>query len=194
MEIMKDIEVIRCKGSKICSPFVNKETGAVYYISAGTGEIFEYDNNHGEHKAILFTGGEPLGAQFDSNKTLHIADAAHAAVLRLEESGQPAIMVKSYEEKTFKVGDHALPFKENCLKKFKLSYMQGPSSIAFGPNGSLYFTDSGPFGETTFEKPHGSIFSIAQNPSGGQILRPLVLDSLAHPCGIATHPSDPKVV
>ncbi len=96
-------EVIRCKGSKVCSPFVSPGSNSIFYVSTGTGEIFEYNSNSEHHTSIVFSGGEPLGAQIDSNGKIHIADVAHAAILRVEDSGQPGIMVKSYEEKTFKV-------------------------------------------------------------------------------------------
>jgi len=61
---------------------------------------------------------------------------------------------------------------------------QGPNSVAFDNNGTLYFTDGGAMGETTLEKPKGSVFYIS-GPESAQILRPLALNCLAHPCGIA---------
>ncbi len=63
--------------------------------------------------------------------------------------------------------------------------LQGPSSLAFDSKGSLYFTDSGPLGETSLSSPLGSCFVISAK---GQILRPLARHSLAHPCGIAVTP------
>jgi hypothetical protein len=49
---------------------------------------------------------------------------------------------------------------------------------------ALYFTDSGPFGDTGLHRPHGSIFSIVNSPSG-QILKPISLENLAYPSGLA---------
>lgn len=166
-------DVIPCQGSKICSPFVPLDAldATIFYVSAGTGEIFAYDPAAKTHTSHVYSGGEPYGAQFDGNGRLHIADCAHAAVLRTDDALQPGVMVKAYEERSFR----------------------GPSSIAFG-DGILYFTDSGPLGETTIEKPHGSVFCIGLSPSGGQILRPLALECLAHPCGLAVCPTDPKIV
>lgn len=167
-------EIIRCKGSKVCSPFVRKgaQDGEVHYVSAGTGEVFVYTPALSSHSSVVFSGGEPYAAQFDSTGRLHIADCAHAALLRVDDSGQPGVMVKAYEERSFR----------------------GPSSIAFGENESIYFTDSGPLGETTLEKPRGSIFYIGQSPSGGQTLRPLALECLAHPSGISTSVTDPRIL
>lgn len=173
-------DVIRCRGAKICSPFVPRDPldATIYYVSAGTGEIFECrpQDNSQQHTSLAFTGGEPYGAQFDQKGRIHVADCAHAAVLRVDDNGQPpGVMVKAYEERSFR----------------------GPSAIAFGSQDdedTIYFTDSGPLGETTLEKPKGSIFSICTSPSGGQILRPLAFECLAHPCGIASSPADPKVL
>ncbi|OWZ16986.1 hypothetical protein PHMEG_0009143 [Phytophthora megakarya] len=155
------MEVIQCHGSKICSPFVG-DNGSVYYVSAGTGEVFQFQAPD-THSVVVFSGGEPFGAQFDHQGRLHLADCAHAAILRVDEAAQPGVMVKAYEDRSFR----------------------GPNGIAFAQDDTLFFTDSGPLGETTLEKPRGSVFCIASSPSGGQVLRPLVMECLAHPWGIA---------
>ena len=49
-------------------------------------------------------------------------------------------------------------------------------------NNSLYFTDSGPFGETSIESPQGSVFAI---DLGVSMLKPIIDAKLAHPSGIA---------
>ncbi|KAG6961841.1 hypothetical protein JG688_00008890 [Phytophthora aleatoria] len=158
------MDVIPCRGAKICSPFVTSD-GSIYYVSAGTGEVFQYQASD-THTPVVFSGGEPFGAQFDHRGRLHLADCAHAAILRVDDTAQPGVMVKTYEERAFR----------------------GPNGIAFAQDDTLFFTDSGPMGETTLEKPRGSVFCIASSPSGGQVLRPLVIDCLAHPWGIAVSP------
>ncbi len=62
--------------------------------------------------------------------------------------------------------------------------LQGPSSLAFDEEGSLYFTDSGALGETTLQAPQGSCFVIS-GPAQGQILRPLARSCLSLPWVIA---------
>lgn len=155
-------EVIRCRGSKVCSPFVDPSGAGICYVSAGTGEVFRWQSPD-THTVVAFTGGEPFGAQFDSSDRLHVADCGHAAVLRVDGSSQPGVLVKTYEE---------------CA-------LRGPNGLAFAADGSLFFTDSGPLGETTLERPQGSVYCIAPSPSGGQVLRPLALECLAHPWGVA---------
>ncbi|OQS00148.1 hypothetical protein THRCLA_06191 [Thraustotheca clavata] len=167
-------ETIKCKGTKICSPFVREINGkeVIGYVSSGTGEVFAY--SEGKHVPLTYTGGEPFGAVFDAHGKIHIADCAHGAILRADlanHSHQPGIVVKVYEEKPFR----------------------GPSSIAISPSNITYFTDSGPMGETTIEQPRGSVYCIAPNPSGGHILKPLAMECLAHPCAVAVSPNSKLV-
>ena len=54
-------------------------------------------------------------------------------------------------------------------------------------NNCLFFTDSGPMGETSLENPTGSIFAIDLTVS---MLKPIVYGKLAHPSGLAMSPSE----
>lgn len=47
---------------------------------------------------------------------------------------------------------------------------------------TLFFTDSGPMGETSLENPTGSIFAIDLSVS---MLKPVIYNKLAYPCGLA---------
>lgn len=49
-------------------------------------------------------------------------------------------------------------------------------------NNSLFFTDSGPLGETSIESPLGSVFAIDLSVS---MLKPIIDGKLAHPSGLA---------
>lgn len=49
-------------------------------------------------------------------------------------------------------------------------------------NNSLFFTDSGPLGETSIESPGGSVFAI---DLGVSMLKPIIDSKLAQPSGIA---------
>jgi len=53
--------------------------------------------------------------------------------------------------------------------------------------GNMYFCDSGPLGETTLQAPRGSVFTISAD---GQLLQPLALECLAHPCSVAISTSN----
>ena len=54
-------------------------------------------------------------------------------------------------------------------------------------NNSLFFTDSGPLGESNIENPEGSIFAI---DLGVSMLKPIIYGKLAHPCGVALSPNE----
>ena len=49
-------------------------------------------------------------------------------------------------------------------------------------NNCLFFTDSGPLGETSIESPNGSLFAIDLSVS---MLKPIIDSKLAHPSGLA---------
>jgi len=49
-------------------------------------------------------------------------------------------------------------------------------------NNLLFFTDSGPLGESSIETPSGSIFAIDLSVS---MLKPVIYNKLAHPSGLA---------
>ena len=99
-------ESIRCQGSKLCCPFLSEQHGKIVllYVSSGTGEIFSFAD--GRHTQVVYSGGEPFGARFDPHTgKLHIADCAHAAILKAADqvNAAPGIVVKVYEEKPFRV-------------------------------------------------------------------------------------------
>jgi sugar lactone lactonase YvrE len=60
--------------------------------------------------------------------------------------------------------------------------------------GGLYFTDSGAFGETGLHNPAGSLFHISQgrghSHSHSRTLKPIALETLASPWGLAISPDD----
>lgn len=49
-------------------------------------------------------------------------------------------------------------------------------------NNALFFTDSGPMGETSLENPGGSVFAI---DLGVSMLKPVIYNKLAYPSGLA---------
>ncbi|KUF94577.1 HBS1 protein [Phytophthora nicotianae] len=49
------MDVIPCRGAKICSPFVAGD-GCIHYVSAGTGEVFKYQAPD-SHTPVVFSGG-----------------------------------------------------------------------------------------------------------------------------------------
>ena len=54
-------------------------------------------------------------------------------------------------------------------------------------NNTLFFTDSGPLGETSLENPSGSVFAIDLSVS---MLKPVIYNKLAYPSGLALSPEE----
>ena len=70
---------------------------------------------------------------------------------------------------------------------------QGPNSVVFDADENMFFTDSGPFGETTLSNPSGSLFAVVASPEGGQVLKPIALETLAHPTGLCLSPTGASI-
>mmetsp|Transcript_57397 Transcript_57397/g.92859 ORF Transcript_57397/g.92859 Transcript_57397/m.92859 type:complete len:213 (+) Transcript_57397:134-772(+) len=123
------------------------------------------------------SSGSPSSLVFDATEALFVADFAKRAII----SQRPTLADaedERFEEFDVLVGDYeGKPF---C----------GPNCLAFDGEGNLFFTDSGPMGETSLENPKGSVFCVEV---ADQLLKPLALECLAHPSGVAVSP-DGKVV
>lgn len=152
--------------------------GELYTISA-SGDIFRYTGSmdyDGEFAAENWgnSSGQPLGLEFDNQGVAFVCDAAHQAIFRI-------ICLKGEDGTTRQEVD---PY----VREYEQQQFLGPNSLCLSrQTGMLYFTDSGPFGETSLQNPRGSVFSI--NPQT-QLLIPLCLNTLAHPCGVALSPDE----
>ena len=166
-------------GAEICSPFVDA-AGVLHVVSQATGDVLAISGEGAT--SVLNTGGQPAAvAPSPRTGALYVADLAHSAVLSVDADeggsgayGKPSVVVRVYEDKAFK----------------------GPSALCFDSKepDSLYFTDSGALGETGLHAPRGSLYYIAHAPGGGgQMLRPLALECLAHPCALAVSPDGARV-
>jgi sugar lactone lactonase YvrE len=150
-------------GDDVCSPFFDKE-GTFHAVIQNSGVVLHLDPASGKMMTTHSTDGQPSGAAYDDAGVLFVTDIGHGAVLAVQDGSQDAV-VAVYEDRPLK----------------------GPSSITVDKAGNIFFTDSGPLGETGLASPSGSVFCIANSP-GGQILKPISLSNLAYPCGIAVSP------
>lgn len=74
------------------------------------------------------------------------------------------------------------------IKDFDGSNLKGPNSMVLSEkNNALFFTDSGPLGESSIENPTGSIFAI---DLGVSMLKPIIYGKLAHPSGLALNKAE----
>jgi sugar lactone lactonase YvrE len=138
-------------------PFIS-ENGVLHVITSGSGEVHEISKN-GQMRKVHGTGGQLSGAVFQ-NSVLYMADFAHGAVVS-NEGGDQELVVGVYEDRPLK----------------------GPNSI-IREGDTIFFTDSGPLGETGLHNPSGSLFTITGKPSE-QVLKPLSYNNLAYPTGVA---------
>lgn len=98
-----------------------------------------------------------------------VCDAAHQAVFRIS--------------RTVDANGNISQESEPYVKDFEGRPLLGPNSVAFSKkNGGLFFTDSGPIGESSFANPRGSVFMVHPKT---QLFLPLALNCLSHPSGVA---------
>ena len=131
------------------------------FVVSNNGDI--YGMNEDKMQVAFTTNGQPTGIVFDNEGQSFIADGAHQAILSQtvdEDKIETAPIIKDYEGKPLK-GPHSLVLSEK--------------------QNILFFSDSGPFGETSLENPHGSLFAIDLTESA---LKPVLVNSLAFPTGL----------
>eukprot|EP00611_Tribonema_gayanum_P018089 TRINITY_DN31152_c0_g1_i1.p1 TRINITY_DN31152_c0_g1~~TRINITY_DN31152_c0_g1_i1.p1 ORF type:complete len:324 (-),score=26.28 TRINITY_DN31152_c0_g1_i1:28-855(-) len=150
-------------GIGICSPLFDKE-GCLQYLSQATADLLSL-NNAKVPVSVANVGGVPAGAAYARDGTLFTADLLQCSVQSHQHNAQQRIAA-SYDDRP----------------------LRGPSAVAVDTAGTVYFTDSGPVGETGLHSPTGSVFCLRK---GGPepTLRPLALECLASPSGIAVSPN-----
>lgn len=147
-------------------------------------ELHLLDPGRGSTTCIARLGpGHIAGAGQDPDgRQLYVADMGSAAVMQV---------VEAEEGKEGKGGD---PEVKEFVTDYEGVEFAGPNSICFSSSGAMYFTDSGPLGESTLENPVGSCFCIAKSEDGKeQVLKPLALKCLAHPAGMAISANDKAI-
>lgn len=159
-------------GSGLVAPVVKASSDGVPYVyvaASQTGQIWrrslveELDTKPDDGTPCYSIDGQPSGLAWDSkDDVLYVGDLAYKAILTVSSDGSAVRHVGEYEQKKLK----------------------GPHSVAFDKKGNLYFTDSGGLGDTSLCRPRGSVFVIEGGPSG-TLLKPLALECLACPSGLA---------
>ena len=152
----------------ICSP-VEDPQGQLYLVDH-SGDILKVIE--GQTQVWFSIGGQPSCLVFDANGAAFLGDKAHQAILspnEVEGRVEATPVVKDYEGRP----------------------LLGPNSMVLSEqNNYLYFTDSGPLGESSLSNPCGSVFAADLDL---MILKPLAYRSMAHPSGIAIS-NDGKVI
>jgi sugar lactone lactonase YvrE len=140
--------------------------GNLYAVSTN-GEVYQV--TEGQMNVKFSTGGQPTSLVFDTEGSAFIADMGYQAILSQT------------------VTDNKVDISP-VIKEFDGNPLKGPNSMILSEvNNMLFFTDSGPMGETTIDNPGGSIFAIDLSVS---MLKPVLVNKLAYPCGIALSPEE----
>jgi gluconolactonase len=108
---------------------------------------------------FLITGGAPTGLALDAQGAIFVCDQAQCALLLAQQGGSAMSVIADYEGRA----------------------LIGPHSAVFDADNNLYFTDSGPAGETSLSSPGGVVYTVSAT---GRLLRPIAT-GLACPTGIA---------
>lgn len=137
------------------------QDGNLYTVSTN-GDVYQV--TEGQMEVAFTTGGQPTGLVFDTQGSSFIADQAHQAILSQT------------------VTDNRIEITP-VIKDFDGNALKGPNSMVLSEkNNALFFTDSGPMGETSLENPTGSVFAIDLSVS---MLKPVIYNKLAYPSGLA---------
>lgn len=175
------IQVLARHDMPITSPTFGPN-GDLFAIST-SGDIYRYTgslefDNEFAVESWGDSSGQPFGLVFNSMGAAFVCDAAHQAIFRITrtddaQDGVPRQQIEPY------------------VREYEQAQFLGPNSLCLSHGtGMLYFTDSGPFGETSLQNPRGSVFAIS---SATQLLIPLCLHTLAHPCGLALSPDEKNI-
>ena len=145
--------------NQLCVPLycpTEDSEGNLFCVSTN-GDVFQV-TPEGAAEVTFSTGGQPTGLVFDLQGSSFIADQAHQAILSQT------------------VTDNRIEITP-VIKDFDGSNLKGPNSMVLSEkNNCLFFTDSGPMGETSIENPSGSIFAI---DLGVSMLKPIIYGKLA---------------
>ena len=139
-------------------------------ICSYNGEIIKY--SEGQLKLLTKINGQVRSIAYDPLKnTYYIADLLKQSIIALNSADfSEAELVNEYE---------GVP-------------LEGPNSILLSnKTGNVFFTDSGPFGETSLPNNRGSVFIIDMQQ---QSIRPIILRCLCSPSGLAFNNAEEKVL
>jgi len=164
-DIATSIEKIAEFHSPIYSPIEDREE--ILHVASTNGYVYNLKDS--EVSSVYNTSGQPTGLAFDVEAGSYIADIAHQAILSQGLTGSKAE-------------------KFEVIKDYEGMPLLGPNSLIINKDGnSLFFTDSGPFGHTTTANPRGSVYTVDLESC---IIKPLIYELLAYPCGLALSPDE----
>lgn len=136
--------------------------GSLVVTSCTAGTLLKLEN--GTLVPLIETEGNPCGVFVDrTSNDIFLADVARQAILKAERGADNTLQLTQF------------------VDQFEGKPFRGPNHVCIDPDGEIFFTDSGPRGDTGLANPKGSIYRTVQSR---QQLVPLCATGLASPSGI----------
>jgi gluconolactonase len=130
--------------------------GRIVLCDGNTGELLAYEN--GDVSAYAHTGGSPWGTVLGSDGAIYVTQGGNVP-------GSGDFSAASGIQRVNRDGTVELLFSE--VAGYQL---YGPNDLAFGPDGRLYFTESGSEQDFRFDvRASGRLFA-AGGPGAGEML------------------------
>ena len=130
------------------------DDGRVVLCDGNTGELLVYDN--GTISAYARTGGSPWGTVPGSDGAIYVTQGGNVP-------GSGDVSAVSGIQRVNPDGTVELLCSE--VAGYQL---YGPNDLAFGPDGRLYFTESGSEQDFRFDvRSPGRLFAVDGSPTGG---------------------------
>ncbi|KAG8348416.1 SMP 30 Gluconolaconase LRE like region [Trypanosoma vivax] len=148
----------------------------VFAICSCSGEVLRLNKENSEFETIFQTDSTPHALAVDcSSGKIFISDRGENVILKLEPVGEKD------EQETIR--DKNLPYTAmRQFSGFEGRLFVGPTALACGADGELYFTDGGAEGDSSFADPVGAVYRTLK---GHMYLVSLCPRGLVRPSGIA---------
>src|SRR5579862_6130884 len=131
--------------------------GRIVFCDGNTGELLVYDD--GAVSRYARTGGSPWGTVLGTDGALYVTQGGN-----VPGSGDTSAV--SGIQRVFGDGTVELLFAK--LAGYPL---YGPNDLAFGPDGRLYFTESGSEQDYRFDvRSPGRLFAVSPSGAGAMVL------------------------
>jgi gluconolactonase len=148
------------------------DDGRVIYANTYASEIGYWDPKTGKQGQYAFVGGGPNACMLGSDGAVYSTQTPNVGSWIAPEHRPPSI------QKTLSNGKVEILVTEADGKTF-----DGPNDLTFGPDGRLYFTDSGDWNQA--DKPHPGRICVIEKNGTAHILEEL---DYVYPNGIVAEP------
>ncbi|MDB5525733.1 MAG: hypothetical protein JWM58_3496 [Rhizobium sp.] len=169
---MKRPQIIRATGLGHPEGPYELDDGRVIYANTYASEIGVWDPKTNTQGTFAFVGGGPNACMLGSDGAIYSTQTPNVGSWVAPEHRPPSI------QKTLPNGKVEILVTEADGKKF-----DGPNDLTFGPDGRLYFTDSGDWNQV--DKPHPGRIIVIEKDGTAHILEEL---DYVYPNGIVAEP------